>query len=407
MRLDADVIVVGGGLAGLVATAELADAGRRVILVDQEPEASLGGQAFWSFGGLFLVDSPEQRRLGIHDSRRAGLAGLAGQRRLRPARGRLAAALGRGVRGLRRGREALLAARAGRALLPDRRLGRTRRLPRRRPRQLGAALPHHLGHRPRPWSNPSSARSRGRAPSRPRATAVPASGRRADRDGGAVTGVRGSVLEPAGAARGQASSREVAGEFALTAQAVLVTSGGIGGNHELVRQNWPARLGPPPATCSSGVPAHVDGRMLEISEAAGRRLINRDRMWHYTEGIANWNPIWPRHGIRILPGPVLALAGRARPPAAGAAVPRLRHARHARAHHGHRLRVHLVRAHPEDHREGVRALRLRAEPRPDRQEHPRQLLGRARPGRPGPVEAFKRHGADFVVARTCPRWSRA
>ena len=65
---DADVIVVGAGLAGLVATAELADAGRRVILLDQEPEASLGGQAWWSFGGLFLVDSPEQRRLRVRDS---------------------------------------------------------------------------------------------------------------------------------------------------------------------------------------------------------------------------------------------------------------------------------------------------------------------------------------------------
>src|SRR6201746_1007104 len=69
MALDADVIVIGAGLAGLVATTELADAGRRVILLDQEPEQSLGGQAFWSFGGLFLVDSPEQRRLRIRDSR--------------------------------------------------------------------------------------------------------------------------------------------------------------------------------------------------------------------------------------------------------------------------------------------------------------------------------------------------
>src|SRR5437588_2408071 len=67
-RDEADVIVVGGGLAGLVAAAELADAGRRVILLDQEPEASLGGQAFWSFGGLFLVNSPEQRRVGVRDS---------------------------------------------------------------------------------------------------------------------------------------------------------------------------------------------------------------------------------------------------------------------------------------------------------------------------------------------------
>src|SRR2546430_7655270 len=68
MRDGADVIVVGAGLAGLVATAELADAGRRVILLEQEPAPWLGGQAFWSFGGLFLVNSPEQRRLGVRDS---------------------------------------------------------------------------------------------------------------------------------------------------------------------------------------------------------------------------------------------------------------------------------------------------------------------------------------------------
>lgn len=64
-----DVIVVGAGLSGLVATAEMAEAGKQVLLLDQEPESSLGGQAWWSFGGLFLVDSPEQRRLGIKDSR--------------------------------------------------------------------------------------------------------------------------------------------------------------------------------------------------------------------------------------------------------------------------------------------------------------------------------------------------
>src|SRR5947199_3615982 len=71
--MDADAIVVGAGLAGLTAAAELADAGRRVVILDQEPEASLGGQAFWSFGGLFFVDSPEQRRLRIRDSRELAL----------------------------------------------------------------------------------------------------------------------------------------------------------------------------------------------------------------------------------------------------------------------------------------------------------------------------------------------
>ena len=71
--MDADAIVVGAGLAGLVAAAELADAGRRIIILDQEGEASLGGQAFWSFGGLFFVDSPEQRRLRIRNSRELAL----------------------------------------------------------------------------------------------------------------------------------------------------------------------------------------------------------------------------------------------------------------------------------------------------------------------------------------------
>ena len=101
--MDADVIVVGAGLAGLVATAELADAGKRVILLEQEPEASLGGQAFWSLGGLFLVDTPEQRRMGIRDSHELAWQDWLGTRRLRPRRGRLAAALGRGVRRLRGG----------------------------------------------------------------------------------------------------------------------------------------------------------------------------------------------------------------------------------------------------------------------------------------------------------------
>jgi predicted oxidoreductase len=120
---------------------------------------------------------------------------------------------------------------------------------------------------------------------------------------GTINGVSGVVLAADQAERGARSSRNVIGDFALRAQAVVVASGGIGGNHELVRQNWPAWLGSPPSTMICGVPDHVDGRMIGITEAAGARLINRDRMWHYVEGIQNWAPIWPRHGIRILPGP--------------------------------------------------------------------------------------------------------
>ena len=123
------------------------------------------------------------------------------------------------------------------------------------------------------------------------------------RTNGVVTGVRGSVLAPDTSPRGVASSREVVGEFEYGGQAVVVTSGGIGGNHELVRANWPERLGAPPDDLLTGVPAYVDGRMLAITEAAGGSVVNRDRMWHYVEGVRNWDPIWPGHAIRILPGP--------------------------------------------------------------------------------------------------------
>jgi predicted oxidoreductase len=66
--MDADVIIIGGGLAGLVASNELVRAGKRVAILDQENAANLGGQAFWSLGGLFLVDTPMQRRLRVKDS---------------------------------------------------------------------------------------------------------------------------------------------------------------------------------------------------------------------------------------------------------------------------------------------------------------------------------------------------
>src|SRR5436190_1188259 len=120
---------------------------------------------------------------------------------------------------------------------------------------------------------------------------------------GVVDGARGAILQPGATPRGMPTSSDQIGEFELRAQAVIVTAGGIGGNHEMVRASWPARLGAAPHRMLSGVPAHVDGRMLGIVEAVGGTVINRDRMWHYVGEIQNWNPIRPDHGIRILPGP--------------------------------------------------------------------------------------------------------
>ncbi|MFD3574194.1 FAD-binding dehydrogenase [Streptomyces sp. NPDC058644] len=302
MAYDADVIVIGAGLAGLAATAELVDAGRRVILLDQEPEQSLGGQAHWSFGGLFFVDSPEQRRLRIKDSHALALQDWMGT-----------AAFDRPEdHWPRTWAEAYVDFAAGEK----------------------RSWLHEQGVRFFPvvgWAERGGYDAQGHGNSVPRFHITWGTGpglvapfeRRVregvarglvqlkfrhrvsglSRSAGSVDTVTGEVLEPSDAERGRPSSREVTGSFELRAQAVIITSGGIGGNHDLVRANWPERLGTPPQRMVSGVPAHVDGRMLGITEGAGARLINRDRMWHYTEGIQNWNPIWDNHGIRILPGP--------------------------------------------------------------------------------------------------------
>jgi uncharacterized protein len=300
--METDVVVVGAGLAGLVATAELADAGKRVILLEQEPEASLGGQAWWSFGGLFLVDSPEQRRLRVHDSLELARQDWFGTADFDRASDHWP----------RQWAEAYLQFAAGekRAWL----------------KEQGIGFFPVVG-----WAERGGYTATGHGNSVPRFHIVWGTGPaivepfarrvRAAVDagrvelrfrhrvselavtGGAVTGVRGAVLESSGVARGEASSRTEVGDFEITAQAVVVTAGGIGGNHELVRQNWPARLGPAPQRLLSGVPAHVDGRMLQATQVAGASVVNSDRMWHYTEGIANHSPVWDKHGIRILPGP--------------------------------------------------------------------------------------------------------
>ncbi len=303
---DADVIVVGAGLAGLVAACELVERGRRVLIVDQENAANIGGQAFWSFGGLFFVNSPEQRRLGIRDSHELALQdwlGTAGFDRPEDhwprqwAHAYVDFAAGEKHRWLHdRGLQTFaLVGWAERGGYDAR--GHGNSVPRFHITWgTGPALVDIFARR---LTGPH-------AGSAHNGVARFAYRHRVDElivEGGSVVGVRGAMLEPSTAARGITSSRKVLSSFEFRAQAVVVASGGIGGNHDLVRNNWPQRMGRVPEQLLSGVPAHVDGRMLGISAAAGGNLINGDRMWHYTEGITNYDPIWPLHGIRIVPGP--------------------------------------------------------------------------------------------------------
>lgn len=299
-RIEADVVVVGAGLAGLAAAAEAYAAGRRVAVLDQEPEASVGGQAHWSFGGLFLVDTPEQRRLGVRDSADLALADWLSSAGFDRSEDTHARAWAEAYVNFAAGEKRAWLASLGVGLFP---LVQWAERGGYGPDGHGNTVPRfHVA-----WGTgpaivaPFLAKLReGQAAGRVsfhfrhRATGLATSG-------GTVTGVRGEVLVPSGAARGEQSSREAVGAFEAAAGAVVVTSGGIGGNHTAVRRQWPG--GGAPEAMLSGVPASVDGDFLAAVDSAGGRLINGDRMWHYPEGIHNYDPVWPKHGIRILPGP--------------------------------------------------------------------------------------------------------
>ena len=398
--MDADVIVVGAGLAGLAATAELADAGKRVLLLDQEPEANLGGQAFWSFGGLFLVDSPEQRRMGIKDSRDLALQDWMGSAGFDRPEDHWPRQWAQAYVDFAAGEKRAWLHAMGVRWFPV--VGWAER--------GGYTANEHGNSVPRfhvTWGTGPGVV----APFERRVRAAVARGlvelrfrHRVDEittTAGAVDGVRGAVLEPSAVARGEQSSRVEVGGFELHAQAVIVTSGGIGGNHDLVRAAWPQRLGVPPTRMLSGVPAHVDGRMLGIAAQAGGHLVNGDRMWHYTEGIENHSPIWPRHGIRILPGPSslwLDARGKRLPVPLFPGFDTLGTLEHIqRTGYEHTWFVLTQKIVEKEF-----AL-SGSEQNPDLTgKSIRQVLSRVRPGAAPPVQAFLDKGADFVVRRTLP-----
>ncbi|HWE18113.1 MAG TPA: FAD-binding dehydrogenase [Hyphomicrobiaceae bacterium] len=397
--MDADAIVVGGGLAGLVATAELIDAGRRTILIDQEPEQSLGGQAFWSFGGLMFVDSPEQRRLGIRDSYDLALQDWIGTAAFDRPEDAWPRRWAEAYVGFAAGEKRAWLHKMGLRWFPI--VGWAER--------GGYTATGHGNSVPRfhvTWGTgpaliaPFVAKVRAAAEAgrvslrfRHRVSAL-------TRSAGVVDGVAGEILVPSGVERGAPSSRAVVGEFALKAQAVVVTSGGIGANFDLVRACWPERLGAPPAHMLCGVPDHVDGRMLGIVEAAGGAVVNRDRMWHYTEGITNFAPIWSRHGIRILPGPSslwIDATGKRLPVPLFPGFDTLGTLAHLRRT-GHDWSWFIL-----TQKIIAREFALSgSEQNPDLTgKSILKVLGR-RLGAPSPVDAFKKQGEDFIVRSTLP-----
>jgi uncharacterized protein len=392
----ADVIIVGAGLAGLVAACEVVDRNMRVLILDQENRANLGGQAFWSFGGLFFVDSPEQRRLGVRDSHELALQDWLGT-----------AAFDRP--------EDYWPRQWAHAYV-DFAAGEKRSWLRARGLQIFPLVG---------WAERGGYDAQGHGNSVPRFHITWGTGpaiveifarrlrdhpkvRFAHRhqvdeliiEGDAVTGVRGTVLEPSTEPRGVRSSRKPIGQFEFRASAVIVTSGGIGGNHDMVRANWPKRMGRVPEQLLCGVPAHVDGRMIAITENAGARVINRDRMWHYTEGITNYDPIWPLHGIRIIPGPSslwLDAKGKRLPVPLYPGFDTLGTLEYI-ARSGYDYTWFVLNAKVIEKEFALSG----QEQNPDLTGRSvRQLLSsRARSGPPGPVQAFVDRGVDFVSANS-------
>ncbi|MDQ0350751.1 putative oxidoreductase [Alkalibacillus filiformis] len=392
-----DAIVIGAGLSGLVTTAEIANSGKTVLLLDQEPESSFGGQAWWSFGGLFLIDSPEQRKMGINDSLE-----LAEQDWF-------------GSAGFDREDEDYWGKQWAKAYLQFAANEKRDWL-----RRLGIGLFPVVG-----WAERGGYLAEGHGNSVPRFHIVWGTGPgivepfeklvKKFIDGGLVTykprhqvdeliinnqvatGVKGSILKDDDVERGEKSSREIVGEFEYEAEHIVIASGGVGANFDLIRKNWPKRLGNPPKNMISGVPDYVDGRMLNIAENSGAKIANKDRMWHYTEGIKNWSPVWSNHGIRILPGPSSIWLD-----AEGNRFP-------APNFPGFDTLGTLESIMKTDYDYSWFILTQKiiekefalsgSEQNPDLTgKSIKQLLKRVLPGAPGPVEAFKSKGEDFIVA---------
>ncbi|MCO5134334.1 MAG: FAD-binding dehydrogenase [Phyllobacteriaceae bacterium] len=397
MAEKADCIIVGAGLAGLVAACELAGRGKSVLLVDQEGEQNLGGQAFWSLGGLFMVDTLQQRRMRIRDSRELamtdwmGSAGFDREEDFWP----------------RKTAEAYIDFAAGEMQPWLSSLGMTWFPVVGWAERGGALATGHGNSVPRfhiTWGTGPGVLK----PFVDRAREFEKQGlvrfafrhqvSKIEKAGGNITGVSGEVLEATSVERGQESSRKVIGDFRFQSDCVIVTSGGIGGNFDLVRKNWPVkRVGPAPRNLISGVPRHVDGRMIAITKKAGAAIINEDRMWHYTEGVQNWDPIWPDHAIRILPGPSslwFDAEGNRFPAPCLPGFDTLETLRQILAS-GYDYSWFILNQAIIEKEFALSG----SEQNPDFTSGSWKVLLKSRLGKgaPPPVEAFKQHGADFVV----------
>lgn len=302
--MQKNIFIIGSGLSGLVAATELIKKGHKVTMLDQEARQAMGGQAYWSFGGLFLVNSKIQRRLGVKDSYELALNDWFGTAQFD-----------------RLETEDYWSKKWAEAYVHFATYEKESYL-----KSMGIKLTPMLG-----WAERGGSLASGHGNSVPRFHITWGTGpglinpfidyvlkkekegqfrflsrhqvTHIDIQNNQIKGISGNILEPSDVNRGEASSREIIDTFAYDVDDLVISTGGIGANHDMIKKNWPKRLGPPPNYMIQGVPDSTDGKMIELTETLGVNIVNKDRMWHYTEGIHNYSPIWTNHGIRIIPGP--------------------------------------------------------------------------------------------------------
>ncbi|HDH0855549.1 TPA: FAD-binding dehydrogenase [Staphylococcus aureus] len=302
--MQKNIFIIGSGLSGLVAATELIKKGHKVTMLDQEARQAMGGQAYWSFGGLFLVNSKIQRRLGVKDSYELALNDWFGTAQFD-----------------RLETEDYWSKKWAEAYVHFATYEKESYL-----KSMGIKLTPMLG-----WAERGGSLASGHGNSVPRFHITWGTGpglinpfidyvlkkekegqfrflsrhqvTHIDIQNNQIKGISGNILEPSDVNRGEASSREIIDTFAYDVDDLVISTGGIGANHDMIKKNWPKCLGPPPNYMIQGVPDSTDGKMIELTETLGVNIVNKDRMWHYTEGIHNYSPIWTNHGIRIIPGP--------------------------------------------------------------------------------------------------------
>ncbi|MBM3556217.1 MAG: FAD-dependent oxidoreductase, partial [Alphaproteobacteria bacterium] len=276
---EADVVICGGGIAGISTAIEALDRGKSVLVLDRDAEPALGGLALESAGGVFVVDTPEQRKRGIKDTPEKALTDWLDFAEFGPDDrwprawaeayvGGCRAEVYDWVKGF--GVEFLPVPQ-----WPERGLyGEGNSVPRwHLAWGMGKGLTEPLVARLR--NHPNAAKLTLRFGHRVEGLETRA---------GVVAGVHG-ILE-----RGEAS-------FAAKGQAIVIASGGIGGNLQRVKRHWHPEWGTPPEILLNGAHRYGDGRLHDAAESAGARLTHMNRMWAYVGGIHHPKPRWPDHGL--------------------------------------------------------------------------------------------------------------